>query len=52
MDKFVLKTCISRRVFYFIGISSGVGDIFLLGCLQVYSLLNIRYRGIIESHKS
>ena len=35
MDKFALKTWISRRVFYFIGILSGVGDIFLPGCPQV-----------------
>ena len=35
-NKFVLKTWISRRVSYFVGILSGVGDIFLLSCPQVY----------------
>ena len=51
MDKFILKTLINRRVFYFIGILSGIGDIFLPGS-QVFSLLNIRFRGISESYKS
>ena len=32
LDKFVLKTWINGRVFYFIDILSGVGDIFLLSC--------------------
>ena len=36
LDKFVLKTWISRRVFYFVGILSGVRDIFLLDCSQVF----------------
>ena len=31
-DKFVLKTWISRKVFYFVGILSVVRDIFLSGC--------------------
>ena len=37
LDKFVLKTWISRRVFYFVGIR-GVGDIFLPICPQVLFL--------------
>ena len=52
MDKFVLKTLISRRVSYFVGILSRVGDIFLSSCSQVFSLLNLRFRGIFELHKS
>ena len=31
MDKFFLKIWINRRVSYFVGILSGVGDIFLPG---------------------
>ena len=37
---------------YFVGILSGVGDIFLPDCPQVFSLLNVRFRGISEPHKS
>ena len=36
MDKFFLKTWISRRVSYFVGILIGVEKIFLLGCPQVF----------------
>ena len=37
MDKFVLKTWISStRVSYFVGILSGVEDIFLPSCPQVF----------------
>ena len=39
-------------MFYFIGILSGVGDIFLLDCLQVFFLLNVKFRGIFELYKS
>ena len=52
LDKFVLKSWISRRVSYFVGILSEVGDIFLLGCPQVFSLLNVRFRGISKLHKN
>ena len=52
MNKFVLKTLISRRVSYFVGILSRVGDIFLSSCSQVFSLLNLRFRGIFELYKS
>ena len=52
LDKFVLKTWISRRVFYFVGILSGVRDIFLLDCPQIFFLINLRFRGISEPHKS
>jgi len=45
LNKFILKTWISRRVFYFVGILSGVGDIFLSDCPQIFSLLNLRFRG-------
>ena len=37
---------------YFVGILSGVVDIFLSSCPQVFSLLNLRFRGISELHKS
>ena len=49
---FFLKTWISRRVFYFVGILSRVGYIFLPGCPQVFSLLKVMFRSIFESHKS
>ena len=52
LDKFVLKSWITRRVSYFVGILSEVGDIFLLGCPQVFSLLNVRFRGISKLHKN
>ena len=51
-DKFVLKTWISRRVSYFVGILHGVGDIFLPSCSQILSLLNIGSSGISEPHKN
>ena len=54
-DKFVLKTWISRRLSYFLGILRGVENIFLLGlpsCPQILFLLNIGFRGISESHKN
>ena len=47
-----MKTWISKRVFYFVGIFNRVGDIFLPGCPQVLFLLNIRFRSIFEPHKS
>ena len=37
---------------YFVGILSKVGDTVLPGRFQVFSLLNIMFRGISESHKS
>ena len=52
LDKFVLKTWISMRVSYFVGILSEVGDIFLLSCLQVIFLLNLRFMSIFKLHKS
>ena len=52
MDKFVLKTWISKRVSYFVGILSGAEDILLQSCPQVFSLLNVRLRSIYEQHKS
>ena len=49
--KFVLKTWISRRVFYFVGILSGVGDI-ILPRPQVFSLLIIWFRSVTpQNHK-
>ena len=39
-------------MFYFVGISSGVEDIFLSGCSQVFSLLNVEFRDIFEPYKS
>ena len=52
MDKFVLKTWIRRRLFYFVGILSGIRDIFLSDCPQYFSILNVRFIGIFEPHKS
>ena len=52
MHKFVLKTWISGRVFYFVGILNGVGNIFLPCCPQAFSLLNVRFKSIFEPHKS
>ena len=52
MDKFVLKTWISRRVSYFLSILIGVENIFLLGCPQVFFLLNVKFRGILEPQKN
>ena len=37
---------------YFAGILSGVGDILLLSCPQVFSSLNLRFRDISKSYKS
>ena len=50
--KFVLKTWISRGMSYFVGILSGVGDIFVLGCPLVFSLWNVGSRGISKPQKS
>ena len=51
MDKFVLKIWISRKASYLISILSGVGDIFLPVCPQVFFQLNVRYRDISERHE-
>ena len=48
MDKFILKTWISN----FKGILHGVWDIFLPGCFQVLSLLNVGSKGISKPHKN
>ena len=37
---------------YFVGYLNRVGDIFLRGCYQVLSLLNVRSKSISESYKS
>ena len=37
---------------YFIGILSNVGDIFLLGCSQVFFPLNVRFMSISKPQKS
>jgi len=42
---------ISSRYPFFVGILSGVEDIFLPDCPQVFSLLNLRFRGIFKPHK-
>ena len=52
MDKFVLKTWMSRRMLYFVGNLSEVEYIFLPGSSQVFSLLKIRFKSIFESYKS
>ena len=51
LDKFVFKTWISGRVSYFIGILCGVENIFLLGCPQILSLLNLGSRVILNHIK-
>ena len=52
LDNFFFKIWISRNVPYFVGILSEIGEIFLPGCSQVFSQLNVRFRGIFEPHKS
>ena len=47
-----MKTWNNRGVSYFVGILSGVEDVFLSDCFQVFSLLNIRFRGISKPYKS
>ena len=47
-----MKTWISRRVSYFVGILNEVGDIFLPDSPQVLSWSNIVFRGIFEPHKN
>ena len=37
---------------YFVGILSGIGNIFLSGYSQVFFLLNVGSRGIFKPHKS
>ena len=37
---------------YFVSILSGVRDIFLSGCPQVFPQLNIKFTNISEPHKS
>ena len=48
MDKFVLKIWISRRVSYFIGILSRVGDIFLSDCSQIFFTLKVKFKGNLK----
>ena len=47
-----MKTWVNKRMSYFVGILNRVGDIFLLGCPQLFSLLNVRFMGISKPHKS
>ena len=47
-----MKTWISRRVSYFVGILNRVGDIFLLDSPQVLSKSNVMFRGIFEPHEN
>ena len=48
-----MKTWVSGRVSYFVGsVLRGIGDVFLLNCPQVLSMLNVGLRDIFESHKS
>ena len=37
---------------YFVGILHEIRDIFLPGCSQVLSVLNVGFRGISELHKN
>ena len=52
MDKIILKTWISKRMSYFVGILRGIGDIFLPYCPQILFLLEVSFMGIFEPHKS
>ena len=52
LDKFVLKIWINKKLFYFIDILSGIGNIFLSGCSQVFFLLNLKFKTISKPHKS
>ena len=52
LDKFVLKTWISRQVSYFVGILSEVGNIFLQVVLKFFFLLSVRFKSISKSYKS
>ena len=40
------------RISYFVDIFSRVENIFLNGCLQILSILNIRFKSISEPHKT
>ena len=51
LDKFVLKTWISRQVSYFVGILSEIGNIFLV-VLKFFFLLSVRFKSISKSYKS
>ena len=48
MDKFILKTWISKRVSYFVGILSGVKDIFLSDYFKILSLLKVGPKNIFK----
>ena len=52
MDKFVLKIWITKKVSFFVGIISGVRDVLLPSCTQVFSLLNLKFRSISKPDKS
>ena len=50
LNKFVLKIWISRKISYFVGILSGVGDISLSDCPQIFFLVKRKDLGIFLSH--
>ena len=52
LENFVLKIKINSKIFYFVDILSGVKEIFLPDCFQIFFLLNVEFRGIFEPHKS
>ena len=47
-----MNTWLSKRMSCFIGILSGVRDIFLPSCSQVFFSLNVKFSAISEPHKS
>ena len=53
ISRVVLKTWVGGRVSFFVSsVLCGIGNIFLLNCPQVLSMLNVGLRDIFESHKS
>ena len=53
ISRVVLKTWVGGRLSYFVSsVLRGIGDVFLLDCPQVLSMLNIESKGIFILHKS
>ena len=53
ISRVVLKTWVGGRVSFFVSsVLREIGDIFLLDCPQVLSMLNVGFRDIFESHKN
>ena len=52
LGKFVLKTWISRRRSYFVGIFKSSWRYIFPNCPQVFSVLNLKFWGISKPHKN